>query len=411
MDEPAQQKKPMSSFLRKQKSYKCHTGDVWIKSSTLKLKQYWVCVMGQELYCYKNKDADTHKAMHSLKGTFVKEEPKEKLDGKDYYPLKILFPPKKARTLYYQTEESRKTWVRFLQQAIGYQNMFDHYDFVKDLGKGQFGVVKLATHIQSGKKVAIKTVKKKKMSNTELELQRREIDVLKMCQHPSIIRLLDIFENPDYIYMVLEYMEGGDLYHYLLKRSFKIPEERARQIMHDMGAALFYLHSYGITHRDLKLENVMMSSNDDRGRPRLVDFGLSKILGPGETASETVGTMSYIAPEVLMAVPYDKSADIFSLGIIAYGCLAGQLPFDDDDDDEIKRMTIEDPLRFGPQWKKISPEAKDIVNKMLEKDPKKRASLEDFMSSKWITRGQEGLQRKRKDSTGVDKFLVFTQGE
>lgn len=144
------------------------------------------------------------------------------------------------------------------------------------------------------------------MSNVELELQRREIDVLKMCQHPNIIRMLDIYENPDYIYMVLEYMEGGDLYNFLLKRSFKIPEERARQILHDMGAALFYLHSYGITHRDLKLENVMMTSNDDFGRPKLVDFGLSKILGPGETVSDTVGTMSYIAPEVLLQVPYDK---------------------------------------------------------------------------------------------------------
>ena len=108
--------------------------------------------------------------------------------------------------------------------------MFDYYDVGETVGKGQFGLVKLATHKKTGRKVAIKIVKKKDMKPIEIYQQRREIEVLKMCQHPNIIKLVDIFENSDYYYIVLDYMEGHDLFDYLSKRSFKIPEKRARAL-------------------------------------------------------------------------------------------------------------------------------------------------------------------------------------
>lgn len=108
--------------------------------------------------------------------------------------------------------------------------MFDFYELDKTLGKGQFGLVKLATHKKTGQKVAIKTVKKKDMKPIDVFQQRREIEILKMCQHPNIIKLIDIFENADYYYIVLEYMEGKDLFDYLLKRNFKISEARAREL-------------------------------------------------------------------------------------------------------------------------------------------------------------------------------------
>ena len=139
------------------------------------------------------------------------------------------------------------------------------------------------------------------MSIKELELQKREIEVLKICQHPNIIRLIDVFENPDFIYIgkilllylniVLEHCSGGDLFQYLDKRDFRITEDRARQIIHQLAASLFYLHSYGIAHRDLKLENILMVDQTDESELKLVDFGLSKMIGPSETSTDPFGTL------------------------------------------------------------------------------------------------------------------------
>lgn len=168
---------------------------------------------------------------------------------------------------------------------------------------------------------------KDNMSVSQQEQQRREIDILKMCQHPNIIRLLDVFENHKYFYIVLEYMSGGDMVDYLKERSFSVSEERARQLSEQIACAIYYLHSYGIMHRDLKLENIMMSDNSEESVPKLVDFGLSKIIGPLETATEPFGTVGYAAPEILKKQPYGKGVDLWSLGVIIYALISGSLPF------------------------------------------------------------------------------------
>jgi serine/threonine protein kinase len=167
-----------------------------------------------------------------------------------------------------------------METAMNQSNILDFYTFEKTLGKGQFGLVKLAVHKKTGKKVAIKQVKKKNMSHIEVFQQRREIEVLKMCQHPNIITLIDLFENVDYYFIVLEYMGGSDLFDYLSAREFNLGENRVREISYQLALGIKYLHSYGIVHRDLKLENVMMSDTTDQSIPKLVDFGLAKMIGP-----------------------------------------------------------------------------------------------------------------------------------
>jgi serine/threonine protein kinase len=127
-----------------------------------------------------------------------------------------------------------------------------------------------------------------------------------------------------------------------------------------------YLHSFGIVHRDLKLENVMMSDSSNLAIPKIVDFGLSKIIGPNETAREPFGTIGYSAPEVLMQKPYSFSCDVWSIGCILYALVSGSLPFDHRDIKEIKRMTVEEPVDFTEKaWVKASNECKDIVLKLL----------------------------------------------
>ena len=115
-----------------------------------------------------------------------------------------------------------------------------------------------------------------------------------MCQHPYIIRLLDIFENQDYIYIVMENLSGGDLFTYLEKRKFTIPEHRAKLIAHQIATALYYLHSFGIAHRDLKPENILMENDTETADLKIVDFGLSKIIGPNETSKDPFGTLVII---------------------------------------------------------------------------------------------------------------------
>lgn len=138
----------------------------------------------------------------------------------------------------------------------------------------------------------------------------------------------------------MESLHGGDLFTYLEKRQFVLTEKRAKDLSHQIATALYYLHSFGIAHRDLKPENILMASDADEAQCKLVDFGLSKIIGPNETSLDPFGTLSYVAPEVLLQKPYGKEVDIWSLGIITYLMLSRVLPFDDEDDKEIARQTI-----------------------------------------------------------------------
>ena len=203
------------------------------------------------------------------------------------------------------------------------------------MGKGKFGIVREGVHKKTGKKVAVKVMKKSMMSQQDLELVRQEIEILKMCQHPNIIRMLDVFENIDHIYIVMENLDGGDLFSFLEKRKFKLPEQRAAKIVHSLAAGVFYLHSYGIVHRDIKPENVLMVDRTENSDVKIVDFGLSKMVGPSQLCAEPFGTLSYVAPEVLLQQPYGKAVDVWGLGIIAYLMLVGSLPFDHEDDKEV----------------------------------------------------------------------------
>ena len=142
----------------------------------------------------------------------------------------------------------------------------------------------------------------------------------------------------------MEYLKGGDFFNYLESKNFIIPEERAKQIAHQIATAIFYLHSFGIAHRDLKPENILMVSTDFSSPIKLVDFGLSKTFGPVETCNEPFGTLCYVAPEILLQKSYNTSVDCWSLGIMVHLMLARHLPFDSNDDKEIGRKTIQNEI-------------------------------------------------------------------
>ena len=146
-----------------------------------------------------------------------------------------------------------------------------------------------------------------------------------------------------------------------------------------------YLHSFGIVHRDIKLENIMMTEGTERGCPKLVDFGLSKIIGPSETATEPFGTLGYVAPEVLKKQPYTFSCDIWSIGCVLYALLSGTLPFDHSDQKELIRRTMDDPLQFDSSaWEAVGKDCKSLISELLRKQASQRISIEDALKHTWF---------------------------
>jgi len=389
-------------------------GELMRKTKKNVIEKYWFSLENKELFFYEKKDDAKHKGMHSLIGAFVKEEHEEFYEKKTIlYPFKLVFPHK-TRTYYASSKVNRDKWVNSIKKAVGYANLYDFYDISDKLGRGKFGLVRAAIHKKSSKKVAVKIIKKKDMSNDDLELLKREIEILKICQHPNIIRLLDIFENQEYIYIVMELLKGGDLFSYLDSRNFKISEERAKSMVHSIATSTFYLPNSGIPHSALMPENILMVDKSDVSDIKLVDFGLSKIIGPNETCNEPFGTLSYVAPEVLLQKPYGKAVDLWSIGIITYLLLSGNLPFDDPEDREIARQTIYEPADFSePKWEKKSKEARNFVERLLVKDPENRMTLEQVLEHPWLVKGAANIRDMRRNSLNdrLSKFKVFSHAE
>lgn len=196
---------------------------------------------------------------------------------------------------------------------------------------------------------------------------------------------MDIFENDTTLFLILEYLPGGDMFDYLQERGFDIEESQAQEFVRKIANALEYLHSYGIAYRDLKPENILMSSKDDTADIKLSDFGLSKIVAPNERSDEPFGTISYAAPEVLLGEEYDKSVDLWSLGVVSYLLVSGTLPFDDDNEDLILERAIKvEPDYQSPWIAKVSKEGKDFIKSCLNKDASKRLTLREALGHPWL---------------------------
>jgi len=237
--------------------------------------------------------------MHNLSGCFVKENGDKLMGEEKMYSFSIQFTGK-IRNYYCYEKEAALKWSFCLKNAVGYLSFFDYYEMLDDIGEGKFGLVKLGVHKKTQERVAIKIIKKESMTNSDVELVKNEIDILKLCQHPNVVKLLDHFENAEYIFLIMEYLTGGDLGEYLTKVKYKVSEERASQIMFQLASGIKYLHQYGVLHRDLKPENIMLTESSEKGIIKIMDFGLSKILGPLERVADGFGTLSFVAPEVLL---------------------------------------------------------------------------------------------------------------
>ena len=213
----------------------------------------------------------------------------------------------------------------------------------------------------------------------------------------------------------MEHCAGGDLFSYLEDRGFKLKEERAAKRIHKLSTAIYFLHEYGIVHRDLKPENILMTDHSDDADIRLLDFGLGKIIGPNETCKDPFGTLSYVAPEILLEEPYNSKVDLWAIGIIAYLLLAGFLPFDSDvSEKEIARQTVYEPTPFpSVVWNNVSLEAKMFVENLLNKNPAKRMTIKEVLEHKWLqkfcSKNNDTVLKRRKsrDLSGGEQFKIY----
>ena len=370
-----------------------------------KMRDLYFKLIHKDLYFYKNKGDAEHKGMHNLNGLFLQKEQSVEYEGATYYSFSVVYPSK-TRVYYCKDKKEYDGWIEKLKIATGYTNLLEIYDVKNKLGSGKFGLVKLGIDKKTGQKVAIKIMKKSNMDSSDLELVRTEIEILKICQHPNIIRLYNVFENADYLYIIMEYCYGGDLFSYLENRHFRVSEKRASNIIHQMATAVYYMHSYGVVHRDLKPENVLMTSTDEDSDIRILDFGLSKILGPYEKCDEPYGTLTYCAPEIIVDEPYSKPVDLWSLGVMTYLMVSGKLPFNAEDENEIARQVVYDEPNYtrNPIWKTISPECLDFIQKLLIKDQNKRMTIKGVLEHKWIKMYDDNkLSEKRKSIGGGEK--------
>ena len=350
-----------------------------------KMRKLFFKLVHKDLFFYKDKNDLSHRGMHNLSGLFIKVEEAKMFDNKKYFCFSVVYPAK-TRMYYCDDEKQYKEWIDNLKKATGYTNLLDIYDVKEKLGNGKFGLVKLGINKHTKEKVAIKIMNKKKMDSSDIELMRTEIEILKICQHPNIIRLYDIFENIDYIYIIMEYCPGGDLFSYLEQRKFKISEERAAIIMNKICEAVFYFQSYfGVIHRDLKPENVLLTSSSDDSDIRILDFGLSKISTPNEKCTEPYGTLTYCAPEIILDEPYNKEVDMWSIGVMTYLMISGRLPFNGEDENKIAReIAFNEPDFNAECWKKVSRECISFIKQLLEKNAKKRMVIGDALKHPWF---------------------------
>ena len=258
------------------------------------------------------------------------------------------------------------------------------YTMGKKLGDGAYGSVFLAAHNATGAVRAIKQIPKSRIRNPErLET---EIQVMRECDHPNIVRLYEVYEDTRYVYLVIEHCEGGELFDYIVSKK-RLNEKEAAQLFGQLLSSVRYLHSHEIVHRDLKPENLLfLGTPGEDPLIKLCDFGLAKTMSAQKRTMLTkAGSAFYIAPEVLDDQGYGSSCDIWSCGVILFILLSGRPPFGGKNDQEIFQAVSSGKYNMQtPEWKKISSEAKQFIVRMLSMDPASRPTAVEALRDRWF---------------------------
>jgi serine/threonine protein kinase len=262
----------------------------------------------------------------------------------------------------------------FFQQGIG----IGPFQMMNEIGKGEFGKVYIGIHEETKEKVAIKQIQK---SNEKVNMNsvRSEINIQKKLFHPYLCKMYCVIDIPDYIFIVTEYCSGGEILKTMEEQDAPFEERMACKIFTQVLSGIEYLHNNYICHRDIKLENMLF---DENGDAKLTDFGLSKSFEGNITFDKAVGSALYSAPEVFTGKPYiGKNADLWSMGVCLYVMVCGEYPFKGDELDDFLKSLFNDTFDVPDS---VSPEYKDLIYRILEKDPNKRLNIEQIKRHYWL---------------------------
>nr|XP_058959752.1 testis-specific serine/threonine-protein kinase 3-like [Pocillopora verrucosa] len=280
------------------------------------------------------------------------------------------------------------------KEEVSSQNNLDENAFLRGygyeldqvIGQGSYADVRKAYSIKSEREVAIKIVHKEEDDDgKKSRFLKREIEILKWLNHKNVIRVFDVIDGENKFFIVMEMAPKGDLLSLLLKR-YKLTENEAKAMFKSIVDGVLYCHKKGVTHRDLKLENILLSEENE---PIVTDFGFARYIGAASdqrTRSRTFcGSYAYVAPEILQGIPYDGMAsDVWSLGVVLYTLLCGSFPFDDSNPKTLLQETTSGELEYPTHASDLSDQTKDLIKKMLSANVRERITLAEVMDHPWL---------------------------
>ncbi|XP_053098067.1 serine/threonine-protein kinase D3 isoform X1 [Pangasianodon hypophthalmus] len=273
------------------------------------------------------------------------------------------------------------------------------------LGSGQFGIVYGGKHRKTKRDVAIKVIDKMRFPTKQESQLRNEVAILQNLHHPGIVNLECMFETPERVFVVMEKLHGDMLEMILSSEKSRLPERLTKFLVTQILVALRHLHFKNIVHCDLKPENVLLASAEPFPQVKLCDFGFARIIGEKSFRRSVVGTPAYLAPEVLRSKGYNRSLDMWSVGVIIYVSLSGTFPFNEDEDinDQIQNAAF----MYPPNpWKEISLEAIDLINNLLQVKMRKRFSVDKSLSHPWLQDYQTWLDLREFETRRGERYIT-----
>ncbi|KAF7804086.1 calcium-dependent protein kinase 32 [Senna tora] len=279
--------------------------------------------------------------------------------------------------------------INVLKEPTG-REIEQRYELGRELGRGEFGITYLCTDKVTGENYACKSISKKKLRTAvDIDDVRREVEIMKhLPQHPNIVSLKDTYEDDNAVHLVMELCEGGELFDRIVARGH-YTERAAAVVTRTVVEVVQMCHKHGVMHRDLKPENFLFANKKETAPLKAIDFGLSVFFKPGEKFNEIVGSPYYMAPEVLKR-NYGPEVDIWSTGVILYILLCGVPPFWAETEQGVAQAIIRSVVDFKRDpWPKVSDNAKDLVKKMLNPDPKQRLTAQEVLDHPWLQNAQK----------------------